>query len=259
MTTPRSVVSLAVALALAGGLLTACDRREGADPEIAQNDAEETTTGDLGSATVPGMGTNDDTTAMGGMDATPGTGAPADGTVAGTEGMRAPGATPGTILENDPPAAGMSGAALSQIDQQFIKRAAESSMYEIAVAKLAIEKANNDRIKSMANLLLDDHRRANDRLAQIAAGRASMPASVPADKQSVIERLSKASGAEFDRQFLQTVGIQAHQSDVEMFERAQREVQDPALKEFVQATLPTLKHHLSSAQDLARTTTGTRP
>lgn len=258
MTNNRSVVSLAVALALVGGLLTACDRREGADPEVAQNDTE-TTTGELGSATVPGVGNDDATTAMGGTDATPGMGGMSDGQVAGADGSRDPAASPGTILDNDPPAAGATQSALSQADQQFIRKAAEASMYEVAVAKLAVEKANNDRIKSMANLLLDDHRRANDRLAQIAAGRVTMPTSVPSDKQNVIDRLSKASGAEFDRQFLQTVGIRDHQADIELFERAQREVQDPALKEFVQSTLPTLKHHLSSAQDLSKTSTGARP
>jgi putative membrane protein len=195
---------------------------------------------------------------MGGTDAAPGMGVPGDDRVAGADGTRDPAASPGTILDNDPPAAGMSQSALSAADQQFIRRAAEASMYEVAVAKLAIEKANSDRIKSMANLLLDDHRRANDRLAQIAAGRMEMPAQIAPDKQGVIDRLSKASGAEFDRQFVQTVGIRDHQADIELFERAQREVQDPALKQFVQTTLPTLKHHLSSAQDLARTT-GARP
>jgi len=75
---------------------------------------------------------------------------------------------------------------------------------------------------------------------------------VPAAKRQVIERLGKAKGQEFDRQFIRQVGLQDHQADIDLFQKAEGQLTDSSMKEFVQTTLPTLRHHLSMAQDVAR-------
>jgi len=104
----------------------------------------------------------------------------------------------------------------------------------------------------MATTLVDDHGSANNRLAQLVGTRMTLPNAVPPAKRQVIERLGKAQGQEFDRQFIRQVGLQDHQKDIDLFQKAEGQLTDSSMKEFVQTTLPTLRHHLSMAQDIAR-------
>ena len=71
-----------------------------------------------------------------------------------------------------------------------------------------------------------------------------------AAQRETLQKLSQASGADFDRQFIAQVGIEAHQRDIAAFERASREAKDADVKAFASATLPTLRHHLATAQQL---------
>lgn len=242
MATPHSVRTLAWVMALGVPLLTACDRRETITPPVSMSSSEaegrglvlgtpiESTAGLDGASSAPGAAGNDG---------------------AGVNNSTA--ALPSGKLDEQlsSPAAG-SGAlkTLSETEQRFVRQAVESSLYEVAVAALAADRAQNDSIKRMAEQLVNDHRSANDKLQQLANGRMAVPSDIPADKQATIDKLSQAKGAAFDKQFLDIVGIRDHQRDIQMFESAQKDIQDAELKLFVQNTLPTLKHHLSTAQDL---------
>ncbi|OGA84890.1 MAG: hypothetical protein A2711_01100 [Burkholderiales bacterium RIFCSPHIGHO2_01_FULL_63_240] len=149
------------------------------------------------------------------------------------------------------PAAGTNSLKpLSEAEQRFVRQALESGLYEVAVAALAADRAQSDATKRMAEQLLNDHGAANDKLRQIANGRMEVPTDIPADKQASIDKLSQAKGTSFDKQFVEMVGIRDHQKDIQLFESMQKNAKDAELKLFVQNTLPTLKHHLSTAQDL---------
>lgn len=164
--------------------------------------------------------------------------------------------SPDATLNSNPPAAGSPGsapasAALAEADRKFVETAAASGLYEVAVAKLAADKAQDPSVKSYAAMLVDHHTATNDKLKQVASSRqVELPTSFPADKQRVIDKLSKASGAAFDREFVQTVGIKDHKTDIALFERASRTAKDPEVKSFATDTLPTLRDHLAQAQKL---------
>lgn len=147
---------------------------------------------------------------------------------------------------------GSTDTPLSTVEQTFARTVAESGLYEVTVAKLAADKAKHADVKAMATALIDDHTKANTQLAMAVGARASLPTSIPLDKQKIIDQLNKLSGADFDREFIKIAGIQDHQADIAMFESAQNSLKDPALRDFVQNTLPTLRHHLTMAQDVAR-------
>lgn len=140
---------------------------------------------------------------------------------------------------------------LSSSDRNFVKEAAEDGMYEIAIARVASEKATDPEVKAFASKLVDDHTKAHDQLRQIAESRnLALPSSLPAAKQRNVDRLSSASGSDFDRQFLQMIGVKGHKEDIAEFERASRRARDAEIREFAKSALPTLREHLSSAQRL---------
>ena len=175
-----------------------------------------------------------------------GTSDSATGTTAGvspsTDNSSAVG-TSGTMSANATP--------LPAPDAQFVAKAAEGGQFEIEIGKLAAQKATDSAVKSFAQMLVDDHSAANDRLRQIATSHnVALPASLPDDKKKEIDQLSKLSGAEFDRQFVKMVGIKDHHHDIDAFEKASKDAKSDDVKSFAQSTLPTLKKHLAAAEKL---------
>lgn len=172
----------------------------------------------------------------------PGTGSSATG------GQSAPAAQPGTGTRNVP---SEKDDQLARRDRKFIEDAANSGMFEVQVAQLAAAKATDPQVKSFASMLVDHHTAANNELVKIANARqVELP---PAPKRALrrdIEKLGKKDGAEFDREFVREVGIEAHEKDIKMFEKAREDVKDPELKAFVEKTLPVLRDHLAQARKL---------
>lgn len=142
-------------------------------------------------------------------------------------------------------------AAPSAADSKFVKSAAEGGLYEVAVGKLASEKASNPEVKAFGNTLVEDHSAANDKLKKVADAHAiTLPTVMPSDKQKKVDRLSRLSGEAFDRQFIEMVGIADHQHDIAAFEKESRNGKSKDIRSFATETLPTLKAHLATAQKL---------
>jgi putative membrane protein len=140
---------------------------------------------------------------------------------------------------------------LARADRQFILDAAGSGMFEVQAAKLASTKATDPAVKSYASMLVDEHTAANNELVKIANARqVELPAAPPREMRREVEKLGKASGNEFDQQFVREIGIKAHEKDIKKFEKAGKDVKDPELKAWVTKTLPHLQQHLAMAQKL---------
>ena len=152
-------------------------------------------------------------------------------------------------------AAALVAAPLSQAPQAetFMKHAAQGGVAEIALAQLAKEKASNADVKAFAERLERDHSKANDELKSLASSKhVTLPDAPTKYAANAKARLSKLSGAEFDRAYI-TEMVQDHQKDVREFEKAASSGSDVDVKAFASKTLPTLKEHLQQAQQLAKT------
>lgn len=181
--------------------------------------------------------------------ATFGTQAQTTGTgTSATGGQSAPAAQPGTGTRNDPTA---KDDRIARRDRKFIQDAANSGMFEVQVAQLAAAKATDPQVKSFASMLVDHHTAANNELVKIAnARKVELPAAPKRALRRDIEKLGKKSGEEFDREFVHEVGIEAHEKDIKLFQKASKDVKDPELKAFVDKTLPVLQDHLAAAKKL---------
>jgi len=147
--------------------------------------------------------------------------------------------------------------ALNSAEKKFLADAASGGQYELALAQLATAQASDSSVKSYAAMLVSDHTMANQKLQLLAQRRnVVLPTTLPAEKQQIIDRLTKLTGPEFDRQFVQTVGLHDHKTDIGLFEKASRDAKDTEVREFASATLPTLRAHLSAAQNLPRSVKG---
>lgn len=231
-TTP--LATLVAVLALAG-----CDQRDDAAVTPAPG-----TTG--GTASAPGMTGDSGSMSPGGTATKPSTTpAPADASP--------PPASPGASA---PPAGSTSmaptgGGALTPAEETFVVKAASDGLYEVEVSQMAADKAKAEPVKGFASMLVDHHSAANAELKALAESRnVKLPDEVPDDKQAKIDKLEKAPDAQFDQQYVKTVGIEDHKTDIALFEKASKEVKDPELKAWIDKTLPTLREHLAAAQKL---------
>jgi putative membrane protein len=152
----------------------------------------------------------------------------------------------------DKPAAGVPAA-----DAMFVKKAADGGMAEVAIAKLAQEKAEHADVKAFAATLEKDHTAANSDLQEIASSKKIMLAEHKAHG-AVYAKLEKLSGAAFDKAFVMAM-VDDHVKDVKAFEKVANGSGDSDIKAFAAKTLPTLKEHLQKVQELSKTIGAKKP
>ncbi|MCM5682719.1 DUF4142 domain-containing protein [Schlegelella sp. S2-27] len=174
-----------------------------------------------------------------------------------------PTGTTGSQLDNAP--AGSAAAPASSVavstsaanpsdltlaDQNFLTGAATAGLLEVAAARAAAQKATHAGVKAYAGMLLKDHTATNAELRALAAKKQlDLPAEIGAGQAPTLAALTNASGAAFDRMFVQTV-VSAHRSDIALFEQAARDARDADVRAFAGKALPKLREHLSAALKL---------
>jgi len=134
--------------------------------------------------------------------------------------------------------------------RRFVKDAAEGSATDVALGKLAQEKGSSDAVKQFGKRMVDDHSKATEELKQVAeVAQIEVPSETPKKARKAQDKLSKLSGAEFDRAYTKMM-VSDHKGDVKAFEQEARSGAVPAVKNFAAKTLPTLQEHLKLAEEL---------
>jgi putative membrane protein len=139
----------------------------------------------------------------------------------------------------------------SSADAGFAREAARDGQMEIEAGRLAMSKASNADVRAFGQRMVNDHSSANVDLRRVASMRGMTLAEDMSDEQrGHMDELSRLSGAEFDRRYMQMM-VQDHQKAVQKFENEANNGQDSAVRDFAARMLPTLREHLKMAQDLA--------
>jgi putative membrane protein len=179
----------------------------------------------------------------------------------GAAGTTSPTATPA------PPSAGSTGmdkgagtaattgtsktaqsSSLSRSERRFIEKTLEKGMQDVELSKLALDKAQNPQVKELAKRLVEDHPKANAELMKLATAKGvTPPAAVDASHKRKIEKMSKKSGRDFDRDYADEMEDD-HSKEVREFRSMAKSAKDPDVKAFAASTLPTLEQHLQLAK-----------
>jgi putative membrane protein len=133
---------------------------------------------------------------------------------------------------------------LSANDKKFVKKAYKGGMTEVEISKTAKEKAKNDATKDVAEHMITDHGKANDRLMEIAKEE-------NLDLSKVTAKPAKMTGDDFDKEYL-TMLKKDHETTIAMFEKEANDAgakEDSDVVKFAKDTLPTLKDHLKMVED----------
>jgi putative membrane protein len=136
----------------------------------------------------------------------------------------------------------------SSPDRAFVEKAAMGGMAEVELGNLAQQKAASAEVKQFAARMVQDHGKANEELKQVASSKSmSLPTALDRKHKSDIDRLSKLSGAEFDRAYMSHM-VDDHKKDVAEFRKESKNAKDSDVKAFASKQLPVLEEHLKLAQ-----------
>jgi putative membrane protein len=137
-------------------------------------------------------------------------------------------------------------------DKEFVLKASAGGLGAVNLSKLAVLNASNPAVKDFARRMSTEHGQANRQLLALANEK-GFPAAKTMDEahQKLFEKLSKLTGADFDRTYLDAIA-KDHEEDIKLFETESKDGKDAALKEWAGKMVPALKMHLKMAQDLAK-------
>ena len=160
-------------------------------------------------------------------------------------------AAPGQGREQSPTGAGTQSGSSNRMagDSAFVTKAAQGGMAEVKLGELASEKGASAEVKDFGRQMVTDHGKANDELKQLAGSKGiTLPRDMGAKHQSEYDRLSKLSGEEFDKAYMQHM-VKAHTETVNDFKQESNSGSDSEVKAWAAKTLPTVEHHLQKAKD----------
>ena len=142
-------------------------------------------------------------------------------------------------------------------DTDFWAEAAVSSMAEVALSNIALQKAQSDAVKQFAQQMVTDHTTANQELAAAAQAKGvTLPTALPEKRQRDVTDLTGEETGEFDREYMQMM-VKDHEKAVKLFQRQAERGTDADAKALAAKLLPTLQGHLTMARSLYDTTRGT--
>ena len=113
-----------------------------------------------------------------------------------------------------------------------------------------MKQASSPNVQAFAKSMTIDHGKANDELKNVAAKlNISVPADISEKSQQKYNDLSQKKGAEFDKAYADMM-VADHQETVEKFRAEANGGQQTEIKNWAEAKLPTLEHHLMMAQKM---------
>jgi putative membrane protein len=146
-----------------------------------------------------------------------------------------------------------SEAQAAMTDLAFAKDAARGGMAEIKLGKLAEDSGSSEAVKTFGTRMVAEHTKAGDKLKEAAAQEhITLPTDLAAKDQATYDRLSKLSGAEFDRAYAQDM-VKDHQQDLQAFQREANRGNDAAIRGFASQTVPMIQQHLEQAKEMLKT------
>lgn len=171
------------------------------------------------------------------------------GSVAMAQGYGGTDTSRTTGTDRSAPAA---GSRLAHADSSFLEDAAQINLAEIRASGVALEKSSNADVKAYAQMMVDEHKKATEELRALADSKGvKLPDDASLMAKGKTKVLEQREGASFDKHYIESIGVKAHEDAIKRFEKASKEAKDPDVKAFADKMLPNLRTHLEKAKSVA--------
>ena len=133
---------------------------------------------------------------------------------------------------------------VSTADKDFILAAAQGGMTEVKLGELAAQNGKRDDVKAFGQMMVKDHSAINDDLKALAAQKGvTLPDSLDAKHQAMVDKMAALTGSEFDNAYIAGM-IKDHKADAKEFKAVSAETKDADIKSFVDKSIPVVDGHL---------------
>ena len=132
--------------------------------------------------------------------------------------------------------------------EAFLKKAIQGNFAEVSMGDLAQKNGQSDAVKSFGKMLATDHAAANQQAMDAAKGMGmDAPSEQNAKQKADYDKMSKMSGADFDKMFAKHM-VADHQKDIAEYKKASKT--KDAAGEYASDQIDTLQKHLDTAKSL---------
>jgi putative membrane protein len=128
------------------------------------------------------------------------------------------------VNASNPPAGGAVGTAgsasntASNSDKDFVKDIATANIAEVELGRMALDKAVNPDVKKFAQMMVDDHTKANEDLTTLASqDNIAVPSGLDDKHTDLRDKLAKKTGADFDKDYIDAM-VDGHQDVMDKLE-----------------------------------------
>jgi len=145
---------------------------------------------------------------------------------------------------------------MKKADERFLEGTASINTLIIMESKYALEQVKNPRIRSIAEMLIEDHTKNSAALATSAA-KAGMEVSdgLRASDQALLDASMKVKDEEFATCYLFDMAA-IHFRQILVFARISSHSRNEAVKEYAGRSLPRLREHYTALKGLAQSEAG---
>jgi predicted outer membrane protein len=136
-------------------------------------------------------------------------------------------------------------------ERRFLRQAAAATRFQADAARLALKKATSPGVRSLATTLVERQAVSGNELLHMLHQRGMAAPMLENDQRKTLNRLAKMQGRKFEREFIDHVAMRSQREEVDSYQKASQSVQDPALKDWIARSLPTLRSELAGAERVA--------
>jgi len=148
-------------------------------------------------------------------------------------------------------------------DSHFIDHAYTMGENEVLLARLALQRSQNEEVRRFAQKMIEDHGKCGSSLIMLVSEqRIAIPDKPLPEQEADLKRIFDPSLQDFDRAYIEQA-VKDHEKAVRLFERASKELKTEQIKAYAEKQLTTLREHEKLAKDTqakvnggARTETG---
>lgn len=142
-------------------------------------------------------------------------------------------------------------AGVSASDASFLKKAAQSGLFEVSGGNLALKKSKNSEVQKFAKMMVQDHSKSGQKLKTLAQKKnVELPTEPNFMQKGSLMLLNTYDTKSFDQSYSENIGVEAHEKTLELYEEAIKSAEDAEIKQYATEGLPTVKHHLEMARKL---------
>jgi putative membrane protein len=132
-------------------------------------------------------------------------------------------------------------------DAQFVVNATEINLEEIELARLAQQRGVTAEVKDLAKMIEQMHTQSQGELTGLAKTKViTIPVAITDKGKEAVKTLDGKTGVKFDKEYCDML-VNNHKDAITKYEKEAAESNDVDIKNWVNATLVTLRTHLDKA------------